>query len=105
MSIGAVTEAELATIRDFVDAERRRDNYSPLADVAVQLFMVIAARDEEIARLRARSGQLELALRDAVYSFHEKAHPGRPALKAMVDEARVKRWHALAYNLKDEDGQ
>ncbi len=97
-------------------AERERDEAQGRFSVLFAFLKWVRTRDWTLAQLDERARDLDFegpaeiginvvaerdalreALRDAVHSFHEKCHPGHPALKAMVETTRIDRWRALAY--------
>jgi hypothetical protein len=87
-TVAAFARAEVAAEREKrLEAERERDEAQRLASLR-------RVQDTEAAleAANARAAMLDDAVSDAIYAFHEKAHPGHPALKAMVRESTVAEW-------------
>ena len=62
-----------------------------------------AMQQERLAAARASNARLREALDEAQHAFHEKAHPGHPALKAMVRVETVERWRAALSATEADD--
>ncbi len=54
--------------------------------------------NQKITRLRA-------ALEELLRQFHEKAHPGHPARKAMVSEKRLSEYRKALAGREESDGR